>query len=196
MQNYWLERELESENTDLPRDFQRVRLLESLVKPTAQFGVDLDGQLGPPPEVFEESFIRDHMSRSCDPDKVRAWVFLSLLKKAVQDANAVVLLRSASLSSQAFNVWRSLFQTTVVCQYIGDKFLKDEHLTCRYAVHSIIRATVRRWNEYNRTCCRQGRPAYYSSKKIDRRKEAYEAVVGKWGEGDYVWTKEHKSLTH
>ena len=193
VQNYWLERVLENENSDLPRDFQRIRLLESLVKPTAQFGVDLESHLGPQPISFEESIIRDHMRGSCDPDKVRAWVYLSLLKKAVQDANAVVLLRSASLSGQAFNIWRSLFQTNVVCQFIKNKASNDQHLTCRYVVHSIIRATVRRWKEFNETCCRQGKPARYSTEEIDRRKAVYEELVGKWGT-DYVWTREHKAF--
>lgn len=193
VQNYWLERVLGNENSDLPQDFQRIRLLESLVKPTAQFGVDLESHLGPQPISFEESFIRDHMHSSCDPNNVRAWVYLSLLKKAVHDANAVALLRSASLSSQAFNIWRSLFQTNVVCQFIANKASNDQHLTCRYVVHSIIRATVRRWEEFNETCCRQGKPPHYSTEEIDHQKSVYEEVVGKWGK-DYVWTGEHNTF--
>ena len=193
VQNYWLERVLGNENSDLPRDFQRIRLLESLVKPTAQFGVDLQSHLGPQPIWFEGSFIRDHMRYSCAPNKVRAWVYLSLLEKAVHDANAVVLLRSASLPSQAFNIWRSLFQTNVVCQFIENKASNDQHLACRYVVHSIIHATVRRWKEFNETCCRQGKPAHYSTEEIDCWKAVYEEIVGKWG-NDYVWTGEHNTF--
>ena len=191
MNNYWLEYVLEKD-TGLRRDFTRIQLLESLIRSTAQFGVELGNYLAPPSMLEYDGIIQNHASDSCNPDKVREWVYLSLLQKAVQDANAVALLTRESLSKQAINLWRSLFETDVICQYIAKK-PSDVHLACRYAIHSIIRSTVRRWEEFNRHCCGLGKPAHYSTKEIEHRKSLYRAQVGEWG-NDYAWTKEHKSF--
>ena len=185
---------MEKENTVLPWDLKRVQLLESLIRPTAHFGVELGNYLGQPSLFDHESIIQDHMKNSCDPSKVRAWVYVSLLKKAVQDANAVALLISENLWSQAINLWRSLFETDVVCQYVGDNRSLEDHLTCRYAIHSIIRSTVRRWEEFNKICCRLGKPACYTTEEIKRRKDLYRQQIGKWKK-DYAWTHERRHDT-
>ena len=177
---------MERETTVLSWDCKRIELLESLIKPTAEFCVELDNYLGRPSVFDYHNIIQDHSNRSCDPTKVRGWVFAGLLRKAVQDANAVALLRSESLWSQAFNLWRSLFETDVVCQYVGDKSW-DDHLTCRYVIHSIIRSTVRRWEEFNEICRRLGKSAYYSTEDIEHQRVVYKELVGKWGR-DYTWT--------
>ena len=193
MKNYWLERVLEKGNTVLSWDLKRVRLLDSLIRPTAEFAVELANHLGQPSIFDYESIIQDHTSGSCGPKKVRGWVYVSLLRKAVQDANAVALLRSESLWSQAINLWRSLFQTDVVCQYIGDRS-SNHHLTCRYVIHSIIWPTVRRWEEFNATCLRFGKPAHYSPEEIESWKVVYKREFGK-RVGDYDWTHEPKHKT-
>ena len=190
MKNYWLARVLATENIALSWDLKRVQLLESLIRPTAQFGVDLQNHLGQPSIFHDESIVQDHASGSCDPKQVRAWVYVALLRKAIQDANAVAILESESLWGQAINLWRSLFETDVVCQYVADRPLND-HLACRYVVHSIIRATVLRWEEVNRICCRLGKAAHYTTDEIERRKNVYREQVGKWRE-DYAWTGEPK----
>ena len=186
MKNYWLEYELERNNPDLSWDPRRVQLLESLIRPTAQFGVELGGHLGQLSMFNYDSFVNAHRGGSCDQNEVSGWVYVDLLKKAVQDANAVALLRSESLWSQAINLWRSLFQTQVICKYIGDSCLKD-HLACRYGIHSIIRPTVRRWEAFNETCRRSGKPEHYSKEDIERQKIVYEEQVGKWRKGEYAW---------
>ena len=188
MKNYWLERVLEKENTVLSWDLNRVQLLESLIRPTAEFGVELANHIGQPSQFDYDPLIQDHMSGSCDPNNVRAWVYVSLLQKAVQDANAVALLRSESLWSQAFNLWRSLFQTDVVCQYVGDRPSND-HLTCRYVIHSIIQPTFRRWKEFNATCRRLGKPERYTPEEIEHRNVVYKREFGKRRD-PYAWTPE------
>ena len=194
MKNYWLDYLLKNENKDLLWDLTHVRLVKSLVKSTVQFSVDLDGHFGRPPIFAYGSIVQDHRNGSCDQDKVRAWVYADLLRKAVQDANAVALLRSKSLWSQALNLWRSLFETEVVCHYIGDRS-SDDHVACLYAIHSIIRPTVRRSEEFNETCRRRGKREHYSSEEIELRKGVYREQFGKQP-GDYAWTKEptHKTF--
>ena len=189
MKNYWLERALGKRSTILPWDLTRIQLLESLIRSTARFGVELESSLGQPSIFDYEPIIQDHRNGSCDPNKVRSWVYVSLLEKAVKDANAVALLRSKSLTSQALNLWRSLFQTDVVCQYVGNGTLGDDHLTCRYAIHSIVRPTVGRWEEFNKIRSHLGKPEYYTAEEIERLSVAYKKVIGKWG--DYTWTCEY-----
>ena len=189
MKNYWLEGELEKKTTVLPWDFNRVHLLESLIRPIAQFGVELAGDFKYPSIFGEYSIVEDHLNGSCNPNRVRAWVYVSLLQKAVQDANAVALLRSKSFTSQALNLWRSLFQTDVICQYVGKETLRDDHLPCRYAIHSIVRPAVGRWEEVNKIRSLSGKPEDYPAEKIERLSIAYKQAIGKWG--DYTWTREY-----
>ena len=167
--------------------------MESLIRPTAQFGVELQGHLGQPSIFHEESIIREHASGSCDHKQVRIWVCVALFRKAVLDANAVAILQSESLWGQAISLWRSLFETDVICQYIAARSY-DDHLACRYAIHSIIRATIRRWDEVNRFCCRLGKTAHYAADEIERRKCAYRELVGRWGEYSWTGAPEHNTF--
>ena len=193
MKNFWLEGMLERETRSLPWDLKRIQILESLIRSTAHFGIQLDDHFDLPSIFDYDSIVQGHLNDSCDPNRVRAWVYVSLLRKAIQDANAVALLRSKSLSSQALNLWRSLFETDVVCQYVGKRSQEDDHLACRYAIHSIIRSTVRRWEEFNRLCRRLEMPECYTTEEINRRKAMYKKVIGNWGR-DYTWTGGHDTF--
>ena len=193
MKNYWLEYIVEKDNLDLPWDPARVRSLESMVKPTAQFSVDLDDHFGQRSILDYGRLIHSHKSGSCDQDKVRAWVYSSLLRKAVQDANAVALLRSKSLWNQALNLWRSLFETEVVCNYIGNSSLGD-HLACRYVIHSKLRKSFRRWEQFNETCRRLGKDEEYSAAEIQIQKDAYREEFEDQ-RGDYAWTRKRNHDT-
>ena len=138
VENYWLEYQFEKKKAHLPWDLRRVQLLESFIGPAAQFGVELESHLGQLPIFDYGSFTHAHTNDSCDQTKAREWVYVSLFQKAVQDANGVALLRSKSLGSQAITLWRSLFETDVLCQYIGAR-LSNDHLACRYPSSSMIR---------------------------------------------------------
>ena len=122
---------------------------------------------------------------------------MSLLRKAVQDANGVALLLNESLGSQANNLWRSLFETDVLCQYIGER-LSNDHLTCRYVIHSIIRPTILLQDEFNDTCLQLKKPVHYGSSEVEGQKQIYKCVFenefGKRGR-DYEWTLKPKHRT-
>ena len=178
---------MEKGNTDLPWDDSRLQLLESLIRQTARFAVALNDHFRPPSIMYYDAVIKEHKSGSCNSGNVRGWVYVSLLRKAVQDANAVALLSRESLWSQALNLWRSLFQTDVICQYIAANSSRD-HLACRYVMHSIIRSTVLRWQAVNETCTRLDKPAEYSAQEIERRKDVFRKHLGKWRGGGYAWT--------
>ena len=197
MKNYWLEYQFEKKKTHLPWDLRRVQLLESFIGPAAQFGIELEAHVGQLSIFDYNSFIHAHTNDSCDQTKVREWVYLSLLQKAVQDANGVALLISKSLGSQAINLWRSLFETDVVCQYIGDS-LSNDHLACRYLTHSIVRPIILRWEEFNKNCLRLGKPLRYPHEEIERRKRVYKLVFDKdFGNRgkEYEWTLDRKHRT-
>ena len=68
MKNYWLERVLATENTALSWDLKRVQLLESLIRPAAQFGVDLQNNLGQPSIFHDESIVQESRERFLRPD--------------------------------------------------------------------------------------------------------------------------------
>ena len=193
MKNYLLESDLESNNKTLEWDLKSVELLESLVKPTAELSVELHNHIGWQSMVEIENFIDTHRANYCELNRVRGWVYSSLLRKAVEDANAIAILRRESLSSQALMVWRSSFETDVVCQYILERS-EDNHLSCRYVIHSVLRSTIRRWKEFNKTCNSVGNPPYFSVDDINRRKDVYKELVGEWGK-PYGWTLNHRHGT-
>ena len=189
MTNFLLESELESNNKSPewnPKSLEAVELLESLVKRTAEFSVALGHHTGQLSIFGYDNFVRHHSVKTCDLNEVRGWVYSSLLRKVIEDANAVAILRKESLSSQAFIVWRSLFETYVMCKYIGENS-EDKHLSCRYVIHSIIRPTIRRWQEYNESCRRLGKQPHYHPDKIEHQKVVYRELIGEWG-SDYAWT--------
>lgn len=193
MKNYWLEHLIEKEDLDLPWDPTRIRSLKSLIKPAAQFSVDLDRHVGPLSLLDYGFILQDHRDGSCDQDKITSWVYAGLLRKAVQDTNAIAILRSKSLWSQAPNLWRSLFETEVVCHYIEVRS-SDDHLACRYMIHSMLRKTFRQWEEFNETCRRLGKENEYSAEEIRLRKDLYQKEFGeKWG--DCAWTHKPKHST-
>ena len=178
VKNYWLEYQFEKKKTRLPWDLRRVQLLESFIAPAAQFGVELEARLGQLSIFDYGSFIHTHTNDSCDQKKVREWVYLSLFQKAVEDANGVALLISKSLWSQAINLWRSLFATDVLCQYIGCR-LSHDHLACRYLIHSILRPTIVRWEAFNKNCHQDGQPQRCTPEQIERNKQVYKLIFGK-----------------
>ena len=189
MKNFWLEGMLERETRSLPWDLKRVQILESLIRSTAHFGLELHDHCMHI-TVFEyDSLAKSHLNGTCDPSRVKEWVYLDLLKKSVQDANAVALLRSKSLSSQALNLWRTLFETEVVCRYVGEKSQDDDHLACRFAIHSVIRPTVGRWNKINKLSKQRGMPEYDATDDITHQKDMYKETIGKWG--NYTWAGEN-----
>ncbi len=177
---------MEKRDTPLPWDDSRLLLLGSLIRSTARFAAYLNDHLRPPTIMNYNSILQEHESGSCASGSVKGWVYVNILRKAVQDANGVALLSEKSLGSQALSLWRSLFETHVICRYIAKSESKD-HLPCLFAIHSVIRATVRRWEEFNNTCVRKGKPKEYSQEEIDRLKDLYKNLIGKWGQ-DYMWT--------
>ena len=200
MKNYLLDYQLEKTEVHLPWDFSHIELLESLMESTSRFCVELEaviGQLG----IFDyDSVVRWHTENVCDPVKAAEWVFLSLFQKAVQDANGVAVLARASLVSQAVALWRSLFETDVLCQYIADR-LSNSHLACRYLIHSVLRPTILRWEGVNRKCRRLGQPPPYADEEIELNKQVYKRVFGKdFGKRgkEYEWTLKsgHNSFSH
>ena len=120
-------------------------------------------------------------------------MYSSLLQKATEDANAVAILRSKSLWSQALNLWRSLFETEVVCHYIGNS-PREHHLPCRYATHSVLLPTIRRWKEFNESCRRLGQPETYSPQDIERQECICRKEFGERRDG-YAWTRKEKHNT-
>ena len=189
MKNYLLEYSLEDYNKNPSCDLSYIELLESLVNSAAKFSGDFDKCFVRPSLFDYGSILEDHWNGSCIQNNLRVLVYASLLRKAVEDANAIALLRSKSLWSQALNLWRSLFETEVVCRYISNSSL-DDHLACRYAIHSMLRKTVRRWESVNETCRRLGKKEEYSAEEIQLRKDAYWEEFGfGYDTGDYAWTR-------
>ena len=70
MKNHWLEGMLEKGNITLPWNLKRVRLLDSLIEPTAQFCIELETKFVPPSIFDYDCIVEDHLNGSCDPKKV------------------------------------------------------------------------------------------------------------------------------
>ena len=187
MENYWLRHLRSITPEDLPWDPTRIDLLNSFVDAVAEFGVTIEESIGRTPFLLPQQCI----DMSIDPQKALSYVFLDLFRKSVLQANGIAAMIELNLPNQAFQMWRTLFESRVVVRYF-EKYPDQPELACRYIVCNICRLTVRRWENWNALCNRMripGRDVRVPQNRIDEVKEVYYKVLRKpYGPNDYAWT--------
>ena len=175
------------ESEDLTWDPSRVNRLKSFVDRAAALGVSLERSIGRPPLI--PGIAQQCFDSDIEPQKARAYVFVDLFQKSVDQSNGIAVLIELSLGRQAFQLWRTLFESRVILKYF-ERHLNQCELACRYIVHNTIRATVRRWEDFNALCDRQGirgKDHRYPRERIKATKEAYQQFLGEpWKSSNYV----------
>ena len=107
---------------------------------------------------------------------------MDLYEKAVSQANSVLILAESSLFVQAFQQWRTLYESYVICKYIN-KFKENDNTLClRYICHGVLKSTIQRWKDLN-THFSHDRKGPYDQNEIERRQNALKKI----GNGHYAW---------
>ena len=194
IRNYLLERYIEDENARYEDDSEfiwqydkRMDIVEPLIRDTADFGVDI-ARLSKSPSAFDEgNLVRECIRGIYDAENARSWIFSHLYKHAIDQANAVYILFSTSHVSQGFQLWRSLYETYVICEFINIQ-RSNGTLLQDYISHTLLRSWIRTKERINGLCKKNGEALKYDESQIAECKRLYASKNWKPNE-DYGWAK-------
>ena len=187
MQNFCLSRHIELEGRSLPSDGpDRMRLFESLLRETSYFLVDLE-RSSPAPSPFDE----DKVAQQClegtyDHRRAQSLVYLHLYGHAVRQANAIGILMEESCVQEGIQLWRSLFEACVICEFLTKCHKGAPGIFQKYVGYNLLRSWIRHRRAYNELRKSKGEQAYYDESEICQ----WEAVLRcRFGRrpGNYSW---------
>ena len=189
MKNYWLERYMERDCKKPDWKPDRVKTLESLIQETAHFAVDLEKDLVRRPSPFQEGHILDQcIDETYDPQEAKSWVFLHLYTHAIHQANAIGILIEASCSETSWQLWRTLYESHAVCEFLV-RFCNESPQVFRdYISNALLRFWIRKQKNYNELCKRSGKETHYDESTIFYAKSLYKRRFGAKIH-EYAWAK-------
>lgn len=192
--NYLLEKYIEDENARYEDGSEfiwqydkRMNIVEPLIRDTAEFGADISRLYKNPSSFDEGEVVLECIRGSYDAVKARSWIFSHLYKHAIDQANAVYILFSTSLASQGFQLWRSLYETYVICEFINIH-RSNGTLLQDYIGHTLLRSWIRTKERANALCKKNGEELKYDESQIAECKRLYASKNWKPNE-DYGWAK-------
>lgn len=194
MRNYWIERSIQDENAtyDDHTEFvwqydQRMKIVEPLIRDTACFAADVSKLCQRPSLMSEGAAVRECIEGVYDVGKARSWIFSYLYQQETCQANAVYILFSSSHISQGFQLWRTLFETYVICDFLRIR-ASNSVLLLDYISHTLLRSWIRMKEGVNSLCQNDGVELKYEKSQIDSCKDLYKSKNWKLNE-DYAWAK-------
>jgi len=195
--NYCLEKWIEDENATYEdaseyvwQYDQRMKILEPLIRDTARFSVELLDYLNIPSSFDEGDVVLECIRGTYDAEQAKCWIYSHFHKHAAVQANAIYVLFSTSFYSQGFQLWRSLFETHIVCEFLC-KHVSNVTLFQDYIAHTLLRSWLRIYKDANTWSKKIGTGPKYSQEQIDKLNEIkhlFEAKECKLSD-DYGWTK-------
>lgn len=188
MKNYLLEKRIELDHQNLDWNPNRLRTLKSLIKETSYFFVNLE-RFEPNPSIFEEGrVINKCIEGIYDQKSAESWVFMHLYGHAVDQANAIGILIERSCMQAGRQLWRSLFEAYVICEFLTIHRSKNAQIFQDYLSHSLLRSWIRYKGNYNNLCKEKGKDPHYDESEICWMKEKFKYKFGHLG-NDYSWAK-------
>lgn len=200
IRNYWLEKHIEEENatgedgTEFIWQYDhRMGIMEPLIRDTVYFGLDV-AKLSKNRSSFDEGdIVLKCIEGSYDIAEAKMWIFSHLYQHAIHQANATYVLFSTSHVSQGFQLWRSLFETHVMCEFLHSH-LSNSELIRDYISHTLLRSWIRMKEGVNELCGSDGLEMKYHESQIAGCKEMYKSKGWKSNE-DYAWAKSALKVT-
>lgn len=194
IRNYWLEKHIEEENVTgkdgavfIWQYDHRMKIVAPLIRDTAYFGTDVAKLSKKHSFLNEGDTVLECIRGSYDIAEAKLWIFSHLYQHAIHQANAIYILFSTSHVSQGFQLWRSLFETHVICEFLHSH-LSNSELIRDYISHTLLRSWIRMKEGVNKLCENDGVKFKYSESQIIRCKELYESKGWNLNE-DYAWAK-------
>ena len=161
--------------------------MEPLIRDTAYFGLDV-AKLSKNRSSFDEGdTVLKCIEGSYDIAEAKLWIFSHLYQHAIHQTNAIYVLFSTSHVSQGFQLWRSLFETHVMCEFLHSH-LSNSELILDYISHTLLRSWIRTKEDVNEYCGSNGLEMKYHESQIARCKDLYKSKGWKLNE-DYAWAK-------
>ena len=188
MNNYWLKRYLEIEGK-LNWDRNRVETLESLIRETAYFVVEVECfTSNSSPSLFDEGeAVNQCIKGTYDQEKAKSWVYIHLYRHAVRQANAIGILIEESCVQEGLQLWRSLFEAYVICEFLAIHCSENSQIFQDYISHSLLRSWIRSKEDYNNICKGKGKESHYDESEICSMKEIFKCKFKSYE--DYSWAR-------
>lgn len=194
IRNYLLEKYIEDENARYEDGSEftwhydnRMNIVEPLLRDSAEFGAEILRLPKNPSSLDEGEVVIECIRGSYDTVRARHWIFSHLYKHAVDQANATYILFSTSHVSQGFQLWRSLYETYVICEFINIH-RSTEILLQDYIGHTLLRSWIRTKESINALCRNNGKALKYHESQIAELKTLYASKNWKPNE-EYGWAK-------
>ena len=194
IRNYWLEKHIEEENATsedgtefIWRYDNRIRIVESLIRDTAHYGRDVARLSQEPSFTSEGDAVLECIEGGYDIAKAKSWIFSHLYQHAIRQANAIYVLFLTSHFSQGFQLWRSLFEAHVICEFLS-RHISNKVLIQDYISHTLLRSSFRMMERVNELCEHDGMELKYTESRITSLKDLYKSKGWKPSE-EYAWAQ-------
>ncbi len=195
IRNFRLEKEIkqstvkDADGSELVWKFNdRIDICEPFMRQSVDFAMDLKHSAGIPSLFDEGEIVSQCINHECKPETVKSWIFLYLFDHAVQQANAILFLHEASFIQSGIQLWRSLLEASVICEFIAKNQAQYPNLCQDYIVHTLLRMWIRHKNDYNRHWQKTEKEPYYDPAEICMMEADFERRFGSSYNDDYSWT--------
>ena len=187
MKNYMIEKDLASQTPPLKWKPERLHVLEELIKETVDFGLALRKEFRLPSLLDYGNEIKECIQGTYDLQKAKSWVFLHLYRHACNQANAIGILIEASCVPTPYQLWRTLYEAYVVCEFLASFCKENSQIFRDYIVHDFLRSWIRWQESVNKAYKDQGKDPYYPEGEVQSNHQIYKASLSSFA--PYIWAK-------
>ena len=196
IRNYQLERDIEQSTVRNADGSQhtwkfnsRIETCEPFIRSSVDFAATIGSMVKTPSLLDEGQAAIQCLEDTHDPKKARSWIFSHLCRHATQQANALFQLLESSFIQPSLQLWRSLFEATVICEFIAENMACHPRLCQDYIGHTWLRALIRHHEDYNEYWQAKKNKHYYDPSVAKMMKSALKKRFGKSYNSNYAWTK-------
>lgn len=194
--NYQREKEIETRNEKnadgseyVWRFNNRIEICEPFIRDSADFASVL-GCLTKTPSPFDEGeVVLQCLDGDCNSNIVKSWIFNHLYNYVVQQANAIFVLIENSFIQNGLQLWRSLFEASVICEFLAENQEQYPNLCQDYITHSMFLMWIRHKKDYNTYWQKKGNEPYYDASVISKMESELTRKFGKKYRANYSWTR-------
>ncbi len=188
MENHLLMRTLERDGKSLKWDRARIEIFESLIRETSFFFAELERSMPNPSPFDEGEALGQCLNGSYDQQQAKSWIVVHLYGHAVRQANAIGILIEQSCIRAGLQLWRSLFEAHVICDFLVKSCKDTPQVYQDYISHSLLRFAIRHKENYNKLRREKRKQPYYDESEICSMIQQFKRKYGS-PSNDYSWTK-------
>ena len=188
MENHLLARSLELDGKRVEWNRERIKIFDTFIKESAYFCAAIERLMPNPSPLDEGDIVAQCMKGTVAEENAKSMVYIHLYGHAVRQANAIGILIEESCVRAGFQLWRSLFEGHVICDFLVNSCNDTPQVYRDYISHSLLRSDIRHKEKYNKLRMKKGREPYYDESEICLMRQIYKCKFGSLGD-DYSWAK-------